>query len=235
MRSSASAATNPKSSTPTLSKKIRAGAGTHFDPEIVDAFLKVQDDWRTMADTHRDRPDHAALRKESPDTCWLCRIRRIRRDTQALAFRLTEMSRSSYFDYSCIPTYSSHASSTRAKSCCPYGSQARPLSRAKGTKPRFARFFRRGNLMIDVTSQGRRLSIRSANCGILPAVPDHPLYTRASPSWPGILRRRSAVTSPETPAARSFRGARITLADQQKGYQFTATTDKKRTLSVQLQ
>jgi HD-GYP domain-containing protein (c-di-GMP phosphodiesterase class II) len=34
--------------------RIRTSAGSHFDPEIVRCFLLVQDDWRRMADAHRD-------------------------------------------------------------------------------------------------------------------------------------------------------------------------------------
>jgi len=40
--------------------QIRQGAGTHFDPEIVAGFLAVQDDWRRMAEAHRDEPGLAA-------------------------------------------------------------------------------------------------------------------------------------------------------------------------------
>lgn len=40
--------------------RIRAGAGNHFDPEIVEAFLTVQHDWKRMAESHRDEPPMAA-------------------------------------------------------------------------------------------------------------------------------------------------------------------------------
>ena len=39
---------------------IRQGAGTHFDPEIVEGFLIVQEDWRRMAEYLRDEPGVAA-------------------------------------------------------------------------------------------------------------------------------------------------------------------------------
>jgi len=41
-------------------EQIRLGSGNHFDPEIVAGFLAVQDDWRRMAEAHRDEPGMAA-------------------------------------------------------------------------------------------------------------------------------------------------------------------------------
>jgi adenylate cyclase len=41
-------------------EQIRQGAGTHFDPDIVAGFLAVQEDWRRMAEAHRDEPGMAA-------------------------------------------------------------------------------------------------------------------------------------------------------------------------------
>lgn len=41
-------------------ERIRQGAGTHFDPEIVACFLQVQDDWRRMAEANRDDPGQVA-------------------------------------------------------------------------------------------------------------------------------------------------------------------------------
>jgi adenylate cyclase len=42
---------------------IRQGAGAHFDPEIVEGFLIVQEDWRRMAEYLRDEPGVAAAAK----------------------------------------------------------------------------------------------------------------------------------------------------------------------------
>jgi adenylate cyclase len=39
---------------------IRQAAGTHFDPEIVEGFLIVQEDWRRMAEYLRDEPGVSA-------------------------------------------------------------------------------------------------------------------------------------------------------------------------------
>ena len=44
-------------------ERIRLGSGSHFDPEIVDAFLAVQDDWRQMAEAHGDNPTFTAVAK----------------------------------------------------------------------------------------------------------------------------------------------------------------------------
>jgi len=41
-------------------EQIRQGSGKHFDPEIVAGFLAVQEDWRRMAEVHRDEPGMAA-------------------------------------------------------------------------------------------------------------------------------------------------------------------------------
>ena len=41
-------------------ERIRAEAGNHFDPEIVEGFLAVEDDWRKMAAAHSDDPGLAA-------------------------------------------------------------------------------------------------------------------------------------------------------------------------------
>jgi len=33
---------------------IAQGRGTHFDPDLVDAFLDIQDDFRNIAERYRD-------------------------------------------------------------------------------------------------------------------------------------------------------------------------------------
>jgi putative two-component system response regulator len=39
---------------------IRQGSGSHFDPEMVDAFLEIQDEFKEIADRYVDIHETAA-------------------------------------------------------------------------------------------------------------------------------------------------------------------------------
>ncbi len=45
---------------------IREGRGTHFDPTVVDAFLRVADEFQSLAETFADRSDQPALAPMPP-------------------------------------------------------------------------------------------------------------------------------------------------------------------------
>ena len=47
---------------------IVAGRGTHFDPDMVDAFLRIQEDWRLIAIDFADEHEASAANPGQPAT-----------------------------------------------------------------------------------------------------------------------------------------------------------------------